>query len=372
MYSSQSSSSASANDLVIPLVSSQQCASLIQRLKPKRSTGCDTVSSIILKAAPEHLCLPLSTIINSAISQNQFPSLWKSAIVHPLHKAGPTDICANYRPISILPAASKVMEMYVADLLKAHLQHNNLLYTLQSGFRQGHSTQSLLLRLTDSWYKSLDNGDYVGVVFLDISKAFDTVNHQLLLHKLRTQFRLSPSLCQLLQSYLHQRNQVVLANGSRSDSGDIPSGVPQGSILGPILFSMFINDLPAVVNSSITTALFADDSTFSAPGINVATVESQINSALCAVNFWMRQNCLEVNRLKTKCMLIRSSRRSLPPLNIVFDGSPIDQVRTFKLLGVTVDDNLRWSHHIDKILKPILARTSIYYVDSQDFFLEKP
>ena len=112
----QLASSASISDLVIPFVSSHQCESLIQRLKPKQSTGCDTVSPIVLKAAPEHLNLPLSSIINSAISRRQLPSSWKSAIVHPLHKAGPTDICANYRPISILSTASKFMEMYVADL----------------------------------------------------------------------------------------------------------------------------------------------------------------------------------------------------------------------------------------------------------------
>ena len=145
-------------------------------------------------------------------------------------------------------------------------------------------------------------------MFLDISKVFDTVNHQLLLHKLRTQFHLSPSLCQLLKSYLH-------ANGSHSASGDIPSGVLQGYILGPILFSMFINNLPAAVNSSVTTALLADDSTFSTPGNNVTSIESQMNSALTAVKSWMSQNCLEVNHLKTKCMLMHSSRRS--PLNIL-------------------------------------------------------
>ena len=182
---SQLAPSVSTSDLVIPFVSSHQCESLIQCLKPKWSTGCDTVSPIVLKAAPEHLSLPLSSIINSAISQEQFPSLWKSAIVHPLHKAGPTDICTNYRPNSILPAASKVMEMYVADLLKAHLEHNNLLYTLQWGFRQGHSTRSLLLRLTDSWYKSLDKGDYVGVVFLDLLILLTIAS---LLHKLRLEF----------------------------------------------------------------------------------------------------------------------------------------------------------------------------------------
>ena len=124
---SQLAPSVSTSDLVIPFVSSQQCASLIRHLELKRSTGCATVSPIVLKAAPEHLCLPLSSIINSAILQEQFPSSWKSAIVHLLHKAGPTDICANYRPILILFAASKVMEIYVANLLKAHLEHNNLL-----------------------------------------------------------------------------------------------------------------------------------------------------------------------------------------------------------------------------------------------------
>ena len=251
------------------------------------------------------------------------------------------------------------MEMYIADLLKAHLETNNLLYPLQSGFRQGHSTQSLLLKLTDSWYKSLDNGDLVGVVFLDISKAFDTINHELLLCKLRARFCLSPSLCQLLRSYLNQRNQVVLSNGSFSVSGDILSGVPQGSILGPILFFMFINDLPAVASSSVTTALFADDSTFSVPGKDVAQIQTQMNLTLSAVKSWMSQNCLEVNRLKTKCMLIHSSRRSPPPLNIVFDGSPIEQVSTFKLLGVIVDDNLKWSYHIDYILKSISSNLSL-------------
>ena len=196
-------------------------------------------------------------------------------------------------------------------------------------------------------------------MFLDISKAFDSVNHQLLLHKLRTQFHLSPSLCQLLKSYLHQQNQVVLANRSRSASSDILSGVPQGSILGPILFSMFINDLPAAVNSSVTIALFADDSTFSTRGNNVASIESQTNSALTAVKSWMSQNCLEVNCLKTKCMLVHSSKRSPPPLNIVFDGSSIDQVRTFKLLGATLDNNLKWNHHINNILKPISKNLSL-------------
>ena len=145
------------------------------------------------------------------------------------------------------------------------------------------------------------------------------------LHKLQTQFCLSTSLCLLLHSFLSQRSQVVFANGSLSDPCDIPSGVPQGSVLGPILFSMYINDLPAVVQSSITVALFADDSTFYTSGKDIALIENQMNLSLSAVISWMRRNCHEVHDLKSNCMLIHSEWRSPPSLNIVFD-SPIEQV----------------------------------------------
>jgi hypothetical protein len=284
--------------LDIPQLSSQECASIIIRLKSNHSVGHDLISPVILKSAPSQLSIPLSSIINDSISEKYFPSQWKSAIVHPLHKSGPLDVCSNYRPISILPAASKVAEIYLADLLKSHLEENNLLYPLQSGFRQGHSTQPLLLYLCDSRYKSLDNGKYVGVVFLDISKAFDTVNHELLLCKLQSQFFLSSSLCCLLQSYLNHRCQSVLANGHHSNFAELSSGVPQGSILGPILFSMFINDLPAAVHSSVDTALFADDSTFYASGSDPSIIERNLNSALVSIQSWMKRNGLIVNELR--------------------------------------------------------------------------
>ena len=157
----------------------------------------------------------------------------------------------------MLPAASKVVELYIVDILTDHLKRNNLLHPLQSGFRRGHSTQSLLLYLTDSWYKSLDKGDMVGVVYLDIAKAFDTINHSLLLHKLKVQFYLSDQMCQWIKCYLSIRVQAVAVNGTVSPYLPIGSGVPQGSVLGPLLFSMYINDLPAATTSPSQTALLS-------------------------------------------------------------------------------------------------------------------
>ena len=327
---------------------------LISNLISSKSASFDAISSIILKSSPDQLSVPLTNIINTSIKNQSFPPQWKSALVYPLHKSGPISVCSNYRPISILPAASKVFELYIADILRHHLEYNSLLYPLQSGFRCGHSTQSLLLYLTDSWYKSLDNNQLVGVVFLDISKAFDTINHDLLLHKLKVQFKLSDSLCCLLRSYLSQRFQAVSYNGSTSEFLSINSGVPQGSILGPILFSMFINDLPNTIQSSVTTALFADDSTFFVSGNNVDSIELSLNNALSAIHSWMVSNGLCVNLSKTKSMLIHSSRKHPPPLKIVFNGSPIEQVVKFRLLGVVVDQHLKWNHHIDYILKIIV------------------
>ena len=134
----------------LPLISPSTCSALLSELKPKISSGVDTVTAVVLRSSPEALSTALSAIINSSITSSSLPSQWKSAIIHPFHKKGPTCICSNYRPISMLPAASKVAETYIVNILTDHLERNNLLHPLQSGFRRGHSMQSLLLYLTES------------------------------------------------------------------------------------------------------------------------------------------------------------------------------------------------------------------------------
>ena len=183
----------------------QWCEQTLSGLKPKCASGLDLLPSSSLIAARSVISYPLSSIINSSIASSQFPTPWKSAVIKPLHKGGDHATPSNYRPISLLPIPSKVLEKHLHHQLSCHLYNNNLLFPLQSGFRPTHSTQTLLLYCLDNWYKALDRKQYIGVVFLDISKAFDTVNHDLLLSKLN-KLGLSPATV----SWLNLTSPIVV------------------------------------------------------------------------------------------------------------------------------------------------------------------
>ena len=194
----------------------EECQTRLSKLNPRKSTGSDGIPSSMLKIASSVIAHPLCSIINASIASGSFPSSWKRALVKPMHKGGPRDILSNYRPISVLPVASKILEGVVRDQLSAHLEDHNLLSPWQSGFRAGHSTTTALLQVTNDWYSALDQGLVVGVIFLDISKAFDTVNHHLLLSRLR-EFGLDPATCGWFTSYLADRRQSTSINAAQSE-----------------------------------------------------------------------------------------------------------------------------------------------------------
>ena len=237
------------------------------------------------------------------------------------------------------------LEQVVKTQLVNHLEENNILYPLQSGFRPNHSTASTLLRTTNDWFQALDAGHVIGVLFLDVSKAFDTVDHSLLLSKLLS-YGVSLSAVQWFRSYLTGRSQYTVIDDAKSQSLSISAGVPQGSILGPNLFSIHINDLPTACPLNSTTVLFADDTTIYVTGPSVAEVNSTLSRALAGCHSWLAENKLSLNLRKTKCMLIHSSRRSVPPLEIELFDTPIEQVRCFKFLGCIINDHLTWDDHI--------------------------
>ena len=333
-------------------VTVQWCDEALSSLKLSRSSGSDNIPSVALHAASSSLSTPVCSILNSSLNSSTFPSVWKTALVRPLHKSGDRSCPSNYRPISILPAASKLLEKCVQGQLTTYLNTNNLLYPLQSGFRTGYSTSSALLHCTDSWYKALDNHRIIGVVFLDVSKAFDTVNHNLLLSKLQS-LGLDSSAVSWFHSYLKDRSMVTCLNEIRSSPGYPSAGVPQGSVLGPSLFSTFINDFPQAIPSS-TTILFADDTTIYVSGTNIQEISSVLQSCLDATHIWMTNNGLKLNSTKSKCMLIHSSRkRDFPPLNLYLLGSQVEQVSSFNFLGVIINDTLTWSDHISFISKKV-------------------
>ena len=192
---------------------------------------------------------PLCKLLNLSISTNSFPNHWKTAQVTPLHKGGVRNDINNYRPISVLPIPSKILEKHVASSLSVFLRDNNLFYELQSAFRSGHSTETALIRLTDQILKNMDNDEVIGLVFIDFRKAFDVIDHELLLKKLSIYGATPPSVA-WFKSHLSERKQFISFGKTTSNQLTVKQGVPQGSILRLVLFLLFVNDMPLDVQKS--------------------------------------------------------------------------------------------------------------------------
>ena len=329
-------------------ISTEACLDVIRSLNTNKSTGSDNIPPSILKPVGPIVAQPLTDIINSSLLSSNFPKEWKLARVKPLHKGGEKHLLTNYRPISLLPTCSKVIERVVHTQLTDHLDANNLVYPHQSGFRPKHSTATTLLKITNDWHQALDSGLLVGVLYLDVSKAFDTVDHSLLLKKLG-QVGVSPPSVEWFRSYLSDRSQFTIIDNTKSEPDTTLAGVPQGSILGPTLFAIHVNDLPLSCPTDASTILFADDTTIYTTGTSVQQIRSTLISALTSCNNWMTDNKLRLNLSKTKCMLIHSSKLNPPPLDISLDSTSVEQVSTFKLLGCIIDHHLTWNSHIQYI-----------------------
>jgi len=279
-------------------------------LKWNAAFGLDNIPSLPFKTSQSIISHSLSNIIYSCISSSTFPSSWKYSSVHPLHKGGSQAYLSNCQPISILPTCSNPVERHVKKMVTEHLESNNLLYLHQSGFRSGHSTQSLLLHCTNKWYQALDQKQ-CRCFFLDVPKGFDSVNHSLLLFKPHC-LGLDASSVTWFQSYLSDHSQVTCVSNSISSLGSITSGVPRGSVLGPTLFSLFINNLLSVLPPDCTI-LFTDDTTSFLVSNNYKLLRTSLQSCLNLANNWMTNNGLKLIADKTKCMLIRCPRARVNP-----------------------------------------------------------
>ena len=261
----------------------------------------------------------------------------------------------NYRPISIIPVVPKVFERIIYDQAYAFLTNNNILSNCQSGFRCLHSTITALLEATNDWAYNIDRGNVNSVVFLDLKKAIDTVNHSILLSKLNA-YGFGCSTNNWLASYLHDRSQKCFVNNHLSDYCTLLCEIPQGTILGPLLFLIYINDLPNCLEHS-KPRVYADDTRLTFASNNVEDMNLFSNQDLAKVE-WLVANKLTLNQSKTEFMLIGSRQRlsnfiSEPSLAI--EGVPIKQVPLTKSLGVHIDEHLTWSEHIHKLTKKIAS-----------------
>ena len=332
----------------------------LKELKPRKATGLDGIPSRLLKDAANVLAGPLTEIFNMTVGQGKIPKEGKKAKVIPVHKSGPRDDPENHRPISILPVVSKVLERLIHGQLSAYLKRMNFLCENQSGFRRNHSTATAVTHFTDNILTNIDKGLITGTVFIDFSKAFDTVEHDILLNKLEHYGVCSQSL-RWFKDYLHERKQTVPIDTERSDELAIVTGVPQGSILGPLLFIIYINDMPnCIENCSVN--LYADDTVIYYSGVSIEDIESYVKRDLKSLSQWLEDNKLVLNALKTKSMLFTSNRHKHKDTNLSLchQDKSIEAVTSYKYLGVVFNKHISWKNHAEYVCNKVAGRIGVF------------
>ena len=310
----------------------------------QRTGGPDKITSRELAEAADSLFEGLFSIFKNSLQRGIFPSNWKTGEVVPVFKKGIKSDCANYRPLTMLNLNSKILESVVCDSLDHHLGTNELIHPNQWGFKKGLSTESLLLYLTETWKKAIDDGYKVGVLFVDFKKAFDTVDHAILKTKL-SDVGVSGIFHEWIASYLQERSQYVTVNGARSMLRQIDIGVPQGSLMGPRLFAIYVNDLPS--SSKIGCIhMFADDTTIFYIGEEVEEIVHALNLILNDFKVWCYENHLTVHTGKTMAMLISSHAFVGPMRPLMFGDSYIYFNTKSTCLGVEIDYKLNWKPQV--------------------------
>jgi len=344
----------------IPLMTVEYVCKQLSTFQINKAKGVDNISPYFFKIAAPIIAPSLCHIFNCSIVSRMFPDKWKVAKVTPLHKKDAKECKNNYRPISVLCTLSKILEKHVHQYFYEYLAGNNLLHPSQSGFRSKYSCSTALTHMVENWLTAVDSGQMIGTVLVDFQKAFDSVDHSLLLKKLHLYGCSEHSLC-WFRSYLQGRSQHVCIKNVSSDTKPVICGVPQGSVLGPLLFLLFINDLPLHLSSE--SDLYADDTSVYVVGRDLSEIETKLNADMEKLNNWCIDNKIRINVNKTKCMLIMTPQRRarLPDgrLNIKINNTAIPYCDGDKILGVYVNNSFDWSKHVSNVCTAINYRLSI-------------
>ena len=337
----------------------QEIISLTASIRATHSSALDNIDPTGASRVIDYVAAPLSNIINSSFLTGVVPSSLKMAKVVPVYKQGNSQDVTNYMPISILPFFSKILEKSMYQRLYTYVDKMNILYPNQHGFQSGHSTSMALLDMQDKIASAIDENKFSIGIFFDLAKAFDTVDHSILLAKLENYgIRGVPLLW--FKSYFDQRRQCVCCKGCQSKTKLITCGVPQGSILGPLLFLLYINDLPNA-SDQLNFILFADDTNVFFSHKSIQSLLSIANTELIHVAEWFKANKLSLNLGKTNYVLFRSHRKPVPASDSILsiDSIPIAQVNSSKFLGVYIDQHLTWNDHISNISTKVAKNIGI-------------
>ena len=326
------------------LCSDEQVFELLASINVSKSCSSDGISGHMLKNTAASIHSSITTLFNLSLKLGVVPLQWKEARVTPVPKISKPSKPEHFRPISLLSILSKLFEKHVHSIICDHLVENNLMSDRQWGFRAGRSTVSALLSTIDDWQVELDNGNDICAVFFDFCKAFDSVPHLPLLEKL-IKLHLSPHLVSWIANYLYGRSQNVVVGGEASSLVPVLSGVPQGSVLGPLLFTIYINDITLCSKSAGSVdSLYADDLLLYKPISSSCDLE-ELQRDILEIERWSAVNYLKFNSSKCKSMII-SRKKGNSSASLTLNGCTLEQVTTYKYLGVNISCDLSWSSHI--------------------------
>ena len=323
---------------------------LIEDIDIAKSSGLDMISSRCLKDALLVLNDQLCYTFEKSIEKCIFPDKWKIATVVPLFKGGVKEEVSNYRPVSLLPIPGKILEKIVHNKMTQFFNKNNSLCDKQNGFRPKHSTINSIVDLTNDIFSDINNGMVTLSVFIDLKKAFDTVNHNILLEKLYYMGIKGDTII-WIKSYLYNRFQKTICNSNLSNIRNIKCGVPQGSILGPLFFLVYINDIQNVMNNC-KYQLYADDTVIYCNGKTYEEAKLKLQNVMNKFVDWCGKNALTININKSKIMSFgsRNNIKKSKNINIKINDEYLGNVPTYKYLGIHLDQTLNFKHHSEKLL----------------------
>jgi retron-type reverse transcriptase len=326
----------------------------IQKIGAKKATGIDNMPPKILRMTCDILARPITNIVNHMLRNSTFPDQLKIARISPIYKKDDPLIKSNYRPVSILPVLSKVFERAICEQLETYF--DSIFHPMLSAFRRGFSCQTTLIALTEQWRKALDRNHKAGAILMDLSKAFDSVLPELVIEKLKA-YNLSGQAIKLVQSYLSERRQCVRVGSSTSSMAKVLKGVPQGSIVGPIIFNIFVNDIFHFTNQA---ALFnyADDNTLTFCHKDIQTIKEVLENESHEMIKWFRDNRLQANPQKFQGIIVSKCKDEE---NIVFNIGDAD-IRcepNVKLLGITIDSGLNFDTHVKNLCVKVSRQINV-------------
>ena len=358
------------NEMSLPPTSYDELSKIITELN-NVAAGHDSINAKIFKSTYKHIFDHILHLYNACLSAGIFPDILKIAMIKPIYKSGDKKQPNNYRPISILPFMSKILEQLINSRLVKHITDNALIHENQFGFQKNRSTYMPLLILQEIITKSFENGEHVLGIFLDLRKAFDTVDIDILLCKLK-RLGIRNKSFQIIQSFLKNRKQCVKIGHSISSYRQVTMGVPQGSILGPVLFLIYVNDLPQI-SPHITCLLYADDTAILIKHKSPTKLQKIVDDVMPKISDWFSANLLSINAAKTFTQHYSNIYPQLR-LRVSINGEDITENKEIRYLGVLLDKQLKFTAHINSISRIISRNIGIisrvrHFIDSNIAYL---